>query len=80
MLLQRLHFLRRLIPNQGIYKLKERVESPDSLFLFNHCMGYGLWSIFLCVIKPVLHHNYSLFPVPYPLLIILLSKLNFMVY
>ena len=35
MLLQRLHFLRRLIPNQGIYKLKERAESPSSLFLFN---------------------------------------------
>ena len=34
MLLQRLHFLRRLIPNVIIYKSKERVEYSTRSFKF----------------------------------------------
>lgn len=40
MLLQRLHFLRKLIPHVTVYKLKERVESSTRSFGF--CSAYSL--------------------------------------
>ena len=44
MLLQRLHFLRRLPTNVAIYKLKERVEHSTRSFIFwilRNVPGYG---------------------------------------
>ncbi len=63
MLLQRLHFLRRLIPNVIIYKTKERVEYSTRSFVWD--FGLRVRSEELIIIA------YSLLPVPYFLLIIL---------